>query len=53
MCFPDKDGSSDTTIMYYINDGVYGSLSFILLDPAHCKLEPYLHRVNIHMSTYD
>uniref|UniRef100_A0A3Q4I605 Ornithine decarboxylase-like n=1 Tax=Neolamprologus brichardi TaxID=32507 RepID=A0A3Q4I605_NEOBR len=31
-------------MMYYINDGVYGSMSCIIFDPAHCKLEPYPHR---------
>ncbi|XP_028267353.1 ornithine decarboxylase-like [Parambassis ranga] len=40
----DEDSSSDRTIMYYINDGVYGSLSCVIFDPAHCQLEPYLHR---------
>lgn len=32
-------------MMYYLNDGVYGSLSGILNDSAEVK--PYLHRVNI------
>uniref|UniRef100_A0A669DE00 Ornithine decarboxylase 1 n=1 Tax=Oreochromis niloticus TaxID=8128 RepID=A0A669DE00_ORENI len=31
-------------MMYYINDGVYGSMSCITFDPAHSKLEPYPHR---------
>ncbi|XP_047428294.1 ornithine decarboxylase-like [Mugil cephalus] len=34
----------DTVMMYYINDGLYGSLSFLINDPAHTKVEPYLHR---------
>lgn len=31
--------------MYYLKDGVYGSLSCILNNAAEVK--PYLHRVNI------
>uniref|UniRef100_A0A3Q4NBU7 Ornithine decarboxylase-like n=1 Tax=Neolamprologus brichardi TaxID=32507 RepID=A0A3Q4NBU7_NEOBR len=33
-------GSTHLMMMYYINDGVYGSMSCIIFDPAHCKLEP-------------
>ncbi|XP_069033774.1 ornithine decarboxylase-like [Embiotoca jacksoni] len=39
-----EDNISDRVMMYYINDGVYGSLSCITFDPAHSNLEPYLHR---------
>uniref|UniRef100_A0A8C9ZIS9 Ornithine decarboxylase 1 n=1 Tax=Sander lucioperca TaxID=283035 RepID=A0A8C9ZIS9_SANLU len=55
----DSDGgenSPDRIMMYYLNDGVYGSMSCIVFDPAHSNLEPYLHRVNIkpsrHMRKY-
>ncbi|XP_031160628.2 ornithine decarboxylase-like [Sander lucioperca] len=44
----DSDGgenSPDRIMMYYLNDGVYGSMSCIVFDPAHSNLEPYLHRV--------
>ncbi|XP_063327019.1 ornithine decarboxylase-like [Pelmatolapia mariae] len=34
----------EKVMMYYINDGVYGSMSCITFDPAHSKLEPYPHR---------
>uniref|UniRef100_UPI003AADA818 ornithine decarboxylase-like isoform X1 n=1 Tax=Centroberyx gerrardi TaxID=166262 RepID=UPI003AADA818 len=34
----------DRVMMYYINDGVYGSMSFLISDPVHRKLAPYLHR---------
>uniref|UniRef100_A0A3B5A0E7 ornithine decarboxylase n=1 Tax=Stegastes partitus TaxID=144197 RepID=A0A3B5A0E7_9TELE len=40
----DERNSPDKAMMYYINDGVYGSMSCITFDPAHSKLEPYLHR---------
>ncbi|XP_073350151.1 ornithine decarboxylase-like [Pagrus major] len=36
--------SPDITMMYYLSDGVYGSLSFLINDAAHTKVEPYLHR---------
>ncbi|XP_032362730.1 ornithine decarboxylase [Etheostoma spectabile] len=39
------EGSPDRMMMYYLNDGVYGSMSCIINDPAHSNLEPYLHRV--------
>uniref|UniRef100_A0A3B4GFS9 Ornithine decarboxylase-like n=1 Tax=Pundamilia nyererei TaxID=303518 RepID=A0A3B4GFS9_9CICH len=35
----------EKVMMYYINDGVYGSMSCITFDPAHSKLEPYPHRL--------
>lgn len=48
LCSPDGAGSCpERVMMYYINDGVYGSMSCITFDPAHSKLEPYPHRVNI------
>ncbi|XP_039466571.1 ornithine decarboxylase-like [Oreochromis aureus] len=41
-CLPDrKDYSSEKMMMYYINDGVYGSLSYLINDPAHTKVEPW------------
>nr|XP_046271758.1 ornithine decarboxylase-like [Scatophagus argus] len=45
----DKDEHSDgedgdTMMMYYLNDGVYGSLSGPIKDPAHAEIEPYPHR---------
>uniref|UniRef100_A0A8C9ZK28 Ornithine decarboxylase 1 n=1 Tax=Sander lucioperca TaxID=283035 RepID=A0A8C9ZK28_SANLU len=50
------ENSPDRIMMYYLNDGVYGSMSCIVFDPAHSNLEPYLHRVNIkpsrHMRKY-
>lgn len=38
---------SSQRMMYYLNDGVYGSVSCLLYDPAHTEVKPYLHRVNI------
>ncbi|XP_037649018.1 ornithine decarboxylase-like isoform X1 [Sebastes umbrosus] len=32
------------TMMYYINDGAYGSLSCLINYDAHTKVEPYLYR---------
>ncbi|KAL3987669.1 hypothetical protein ACER0C_014784 [Sarotherodon galilaeus] len=32
-----KDYSSEKMMMYYFNDGVYGSLSCLINDPAHTK----------------
>ena len=32
-----EDGSQDTTFMYYVNDGVYGSFNCILFDHAEVK----------------
>nr|XP_046272558.1 ornithine decarboxylase-like isoform X2 [Scatophagus argus] len=40
----DGEGSPDTVMMYYLNDGVYGSLSCLINDPTHTEVEPYLHR---------
>ncbi|XP_068587670.1 ornithine decarboxylase-like isoform X2 [Cebidichthys violaceus] len=40
-----KDNCPDRTMMYYLNDGVYGSLSCLINDAAHTKVEPYLNRV--------
>lgn len=28
--------TNDKTLMYYVNDGVYGSFNCILFDHAHC-----------------
>ncbi|XP_070778925.1 ornithine decarboxylase-like [Enoplosus armatus] len=39
-----EKNSPNRVMMYYLNDGVYGSLSCIMFDPAHSNLEPYLHR---------
>ncbi|KAG8580177.1 hypothetical protein GDO81_007184 [Engystomops pustulosus] len=33
----EDDSTSDKTIMYYVNDGVYGSFNCILYDHAHVK----------------
>ncbi|XP_067470963.1 ornithine decarboxylase 1-like [Thunnus thynnus] len=35
-------GTNDRTLMYYVNDGVYGSFNCILYDHAHCL--PTLHK---------
>lgn len=40
-----KKGNSGRKMMYYLKEGVYGSLSCILNDAVEVK--PYLHRVNI------
>uniref|UniRef100_A0A669C990 Ornithine decarboxylase 1 n=1 Tax=Oreochromis niloticus TaxID=8128 RepID=A0A669C990_ORENI len=46
--------SSFRLMMYYINDGVYGSMSCITFDPAHSKLEPTVvtpaGTLNIHLT---
>ncbi|XP_037332038.2 ornithine decarboxylase-like isoform X2 [Pungitius pungitius] len=39
------DNSLDRIMMYYLNDGVYGSLSCLINDAAHTQVEPYLNRV--------
>lgn len=39
----EDEGTSDRTLMYYVNDGVYGSFNCILYDHAHCL--PTLHKV--------
>ncbi|XP_061650534.1 ornithine decarboxylase [Phyllopteryx taeniolatus] len=36
------EGISDRSLMYYVNDGVYGSFNCILYDHAHCL--PILHK---------
>ncbi|XP_053316783.1 ornithine decarboxylase [Spea bombifrons] len=33
----EEDGAIDKTLMYYVNDGVYGSFNCILYDHAHVK----------------
>ncbi|XP_075460636.1 antizyme inhibitor 2-like [Ascaphus truei] len=38
----DEDHCSNKTIMYYVNDGVYGSFNCIFFDHAHPK--PILHK---------
>uniref|UniRef100_A0A3B5A1A1 ornithine decarboxylase n=1 Tax=Stegastes partitus TaxID=144197 RepID=A0A3B5A1A1_9TELE len=38
-CEDMRRNSPDKAMMYYINDGVYGSMSCITFDPAHSKLE--------------
>ncbi|XP_056263015.1 ornithine decarboxylase-like [Pseudoliparis swirei] len=40
-----EHNSPDRLMMYYLNDGVYGSMRCITNDAAHNRLEPYLHRV--------
>ncbi|XP_031160798.1 ornithine decarboxylase-like isoform X1 [Sander lucioperca] len=40
-----EENSPGRMMMYYLNDGVFGSLSCIIFDPAHSNYEPYLHRV--------
>lgn len=40
-----KKNNDGRKMMYYLKDGVYGSLSGILNDAVEVK--PYLHRVNI------
>ncbi|KAM6914140.1 ornithine decarboxylase-like [Lycodopsis pacificus] len=41
----DEDNCPDRKMTYYVNDGVFGSLSCVVHDAAHCNLQPYLHRV--------
>uniref|UniRef100_A0A3P8XMB1 ornithine decarboxylase n=1 Tax=Esox lucius TaxID=8010 RepID=A0A3P8XMB1_ESOLU len=36
--------TANRTMMYYLNDGVYGSISFLLHDPAQSTVSPYPHR---------
>ncbi|CAN9502039.1 unnamed protein product [Ophioblennius macclurei] len=38
----EDEGTGDRTLMYYINDGMYGSFNCILFDHAHCL--PILHK---------
>ncbi|XP_047428303.1 ornithine decarboxylase-like [Mugil cephalus] len=40
----DEENHPDRVMMYYINDGVYGSLNCLVNDPAHSSVEPYLHK---------
>lgn len=42
-CAEEDEGTIDKTLMYYVNDGVYGSFNCILYDHAHCL--PTLHKV--------
>uniref|UniRef100_A0A672YKD0 ornithine decarboxylase n=1 Tax=Sphaeramia orbicularis TaxID=375764 RepID=A0A672YKD0_9TELE len=35
---------NDRVMMYYITDGVFGSLNFLISYPAHINVAPYLHR---------
>ncbi|KAM6965880.1 ornithine decarboxylase-like [Tautogolabrus adspersus] len=39
-----EENNPDKVMMYYLNDGVYGSLSCLINDAAHSVVEPYLHR---------
>lgn len=39
----EDERSPEKTVMYYVNDGVYGSFNCILYDHAHCL--PTLHKV--------
>ncbi|KAM4598208.1 ornithine decarboxylase-like [Polymixia lowei] len=39
-----KVSSPDKEIMYYVNDGVYGSMSFLINDPVQGKVSPDLLR---------
>ncbi|XP_062295342.1 ornithine decarboxylase-like [Scomber scombrus] len=36
--------NSSVKMVYYINDGVYGSLNCLINDPAHTSVTPYLHK---------
>ncbi|KAL7378311.1 hypothetical protein ABVT39_011590 [Epinephelus coioides] len=40
-----EENRPDRMMMYYINDGVYGSLNCLINDAAHTKVEPYLQRL--------
>ncbi|XP_042361156.1 ornithine decarboxylase-like [Plectropomus leopardus] len=39
-----EENSRDRMMIYYINEGVYGSLSCIIFDPANNNIKPYPHR---------
>lgn len=39
----EDERGAEKTVMYYVNDGVYGSFNCILYDHAHCL--PTLHKV--------
>uniref|UniRef100_A0A672RAR2 ornithine decarboxylase n=1 Tax=Sinocyclocheilus grahami TaxID=75366 RepID=A0A672RAR2_SINGR len=41
----EEDWANDRTLMYYVNDGVYGSFNCILYDHAHVL--PTLHKKNL------
>ncbi|KAM3863795.1 ornithine decarboxylase-like [Diretmus argenteus] len=36
--------NNDRVMMYYINDGVYGSMSFLISEPGQHEVSPYRHR---------
>uniref|UniRef100_A0A3P8NV90 Orn/DAP/Arg decarboxylase 2 C-terminal domain-containing protein n=1 Tax=Astatotilapia calliptera TaxID=8154 RepID=A0A3P8NV90_ASTCA len=38
---------SEKMMMYYISDGVYGSLSCLINDPFHAKVEPWPLRLSV------
>ncbi|KAF3701513.1 Ornithine decarboxylase 1 [Channa argus] len=38
----EDEGTNEKTLMYYVNDGVYGSFNCIFFDHAHCL--PTLHK---------
>ncbi|KAM3598990.1 uncharacterized protein V6R79_025225 [Siganus canaliculatus] len=40
----DEEQKPDRSMMYYINDGVHGSMKVLVCDPANLTVEPYLHR---------
>ncbi|CAJ1075652.1 ornithine decarboxylase-like [Xyrichtys novacula] len=44
LCNGNNENCPDKMMMYYLNDGVYGSLSCLINDAAHTAVEPYLHR---------
>ncbi|CAG05961.1 unnamed protein product, partial [Tetraodon nigroviridis] len=35
--------STERLMMYYLNEGVYGSLNWLLTDPDYIEIKPYLH----------
>ncbi|XP_041813871.1 ornithine decarboxylase-like isoform X2 [Chelmon rostratus] len=39
-----EENSHNRRMMYYLNDGVYGSLSCFLTDATCSEVQPYLHR---------
>ncbi|XP_053194227.1 ornithine decarboxylase-like [Scomber japonicus] len=44
MDHSDGEENSSNRMVYYINDGVYGSLNCLINDPAHTSVTPYLHK---------
>ncbi|XP_054464235.1 ornithine decarboxylase-like [Anoplopoma fimbria] len=40
-----ENNCPERIMVYYLNDGVYGSLSCLINDAAHTTVEPYLYRV--------